>query len=364
MDQSHIRSKQLIVQAHKDLPQVFTDLDLTACQEGNQSFAAENIREHNLGNCFVAPDTLSALSDLQAVSPDAVTIVTGRHWADKRIDDVTGEKHPDGALHDLIGGEASPLAKCNAVAGHGRIIVKDGKQTILRRSDNPKQTLAEQKFETYIGRGLLNIKEEAFKKWPDMRGEILGEKKKHLSYFNIADYMKKEPAKGQEAFDFIDEQMIRLFEGKKPDGSDNPAAPENPGNAYIYTVEPTGSMEVRSKHQSKRHGLEKSGFIEEALKKDGPVLVAGDSLGKNGTDRDMFEAMNEAFTKAGQRNRLFLVHVANGADSPEKGDPCHPDIIASSPEGLGNLLKMLPIDKHQQDKTTLAALKQQQNFQR
>lgn len=332
---------RLLKQAGEKPMVVFTDLDKTSCLEGNASYAAENKSETGKSGCYMQPDIRRALTDL-AQTGSSYYIVTGRHWADVRLNDVTGEKMPDGAFHDLLGG-VKDFEKASAVAGHGRLVVENGKTTVLRRSASPEDALKEQKFERYVGESVLALKEEIFKRWPESRGKILAEYKKHLSYLNLSEFSGQYPEKGKEMFAFVDTQMKYVMEGKNPDGSKNPNAPENPNNALFYTVEPTGSMEIRSKNQSKRNGVEKSGFLEQAYQKGGPVLVMGDSLAKNGTDRDMVEAVRDYFQEKGASDRVFVIHVMNGEKNriTDKNDKCFPTIAVKDPDELGQVMKMV-----------------------
>lgn len=310
---------------------VFTDLDKTSCVEGCREYAAENESETGKKGCFMQPDIRRALTSLPE-SGSAYYIVTGRHWKDARVDDVTGEKIPDGAFYDLLGG-VNAFEKAAAVAGHGRLLVKDGKTTVLSRSAN--DAFKEQKFERYIGENVLKLKQEIFKRWPEARGHILAEYKKHLSYVNVAEYAEINPEAGKEMAAFVDKEMRAMMTAKD--------APENPNNALFYTVEPTGSMEVRSRNQSKRNGVEKSGFLEQAYKQGGAVLVMGDSFGKNGTDRDMVEAVRDYFTAKGAQDRVFVIHVLNGEQNrlTDKTDSCFPTIAVKDPNELGQLMKLV-----------------------
>ncbi len=310
---------------------VFTDLDKTSCLEGCAEYAAENESETGKTGCFMQPDIRRALTSLPE-SGSAYYIVTGRHWKDVRVDDVTGEKIPDGAFYDLLGG-VKDFEKAAAVAGHGRLLVKDGKTSVLSRSEN--EAFKEQKFERYIGENVLKLKREIFKRWPESRGHILAEYKKHLSYVNVAEYAKLNPEAGREMAAFVDKEMRAMMTAKD--------APENPNNALFYTVEPTGSMEVRSRNQSKRNGVEKSGFLEQAYNRGGAVVVMGDSFGKNGTDRDMVEAVRDYFQAKGAADRVFVVHVLNGEQNrlTDKTDSCFPTIAVKDPNELGQLMKLV-----------------------
>ncbi|MGN0905071.1 MAG: hypothetical protein ACI4PW_07945 [Alphaproteobacteria bacterium] len=333
--------KQLFAQMETKPISVFTDLDKTSCLEGNVAYATGNAGETGVPGCFMQPDIRRAFAALKE-NGGSVYIVTGRHWADTRVNDVTGEHMPDGAFHDLLGG-APEFRAANAVAGHGRLVVKEGKTSVLRRDASPENTFREQKFERYVGERVLGLKQDIFRRCPEARGQIRAEYKKHLSYINIDSFRKTRPAEGKALFDFIDEQMHFIMDGRNPDGSRNPDAPENPDNALFYTVEPTGSMEIRSRNQSKRNGVEKSGFLEEVFERGGPVLVMGDSLGKNGTDRDMVEAVRGFFEKKNAADRVFVVHVMNGENNrlTDKSDPCHPDISVKDPDELGQMMKII-----------------------
>jgi len=332
---------RLLKMADQKSVAVFTDLDKTSCLEGNADYAAQNKTETGRSACYMQPEIRRALTDLPQTG-SAFYIVTGRHWKDVRIDDVTGEKIPDGAFHDLLGG-VKDFENASVVAGHGRLLVENGQTTILRRSASEEDTFKEQKFERYVGENVLALKEEIFKRWPEARGHILAEYKKHLSYLNLAEFMKSAPEKGKEMFAFVDQRMKYVMEGKNPDGSINKDAPENPNGALFYTVEPTGSMEVRSKNQSKRNGVEKSGFLEKAFEQGGPVLILGDSLAKNGTDRDMVEAVRDYFQKKGALDRVFVIHVMNGEKNriTDKTDKCFPTIAVKDPDELGQIMKMV-----------------------
>ncbi len=320
---------------------VFTDLDKTSCLEGNVAYAAENKTETGKDGCYMQPDIRRALTALPE-SGSSFFIVTGRHWADVRLNDVTGEKLPDGAFHDLLGG-VKDFEKASAVAGHGRLLVENGKTTVLRRAASAEDALKEQKFERYVGENVLALKEEIFERWPESRGKILAEYKKHLSYLNLAEFVQESPQAGKEMFDFVDTRMKYVMNSQNPDGTKNENAPENPNGALFYTVEPTGSMEIRSKNQSKRNGVEKSGFLERAFEKGGPVLVMGDSLAKNGTDRDMVEAVRDFFEKKGALDRVFVIHVMNGDNNriTDKADKCFPTISVKDPDELGQVMKMV-----------------------
>jgi len=94
---------RLLKQADQKPVCVFTDLDKTSCLEGNAAYAAQNKEETEMPACYMQPDIRRALTDLPK-SGSAFYIVTGRHWADVRVNDVTGEKVPDGAFYDLLGG--------------------------------------------------------------------------------------------------------------------------------------------------------------------------------------------------------------------------------------------------------------------
>lgn len=331
---------RLLKQAGEKPVTVFTDLDMTSCVEKNADYAAENKAETGKDGCYMQPDIRRALTALPETG-GAYFIVTGRHWADARVNDVTGEKMPDGAFHDLLGG-VKEFENASAVAGHGRLVVENGKTRVLRRAATPEDALKEQKFERYVGEGVLALKQEIFKRWPESRGKILAEYKKHLSYLNLAEFIKESPDKGKEMFDFVDTRMKRIMSGRNPDGSKNESAPENPNGALFYTVEPTGSMEIRSKNQSKRNGVEQSGFLDRAFEKGGPVLVLGDSLAKNGTDRDMVEAVRDYFESKGAADRVFVVHVMNGEKNriTDKSDKCFPTISVKDPDELGRVLKI------------------------
>lgn len=331
---------RLLKQAGEKPVTVFTDLDMTSCVEKNADYAAENKAETGKDGCYMQPDIRRALTALPETG-GAYFIVTGRHWADARVNDVTGEKIPDGAFHDLLGG-VKEFENASAVAGHGRLVVENGKTRVLRRAATPEDALKEQKFERYVGEGVLALKQEIFKRWPESRGKILAEYKKHLSYLNLAEFIKESPDKGKEMFAFVDTRMKRIMSGRNPDGSKNESAPENPNGALFYTVEPTGSMEIRSKNQSKRNGVEQSGFLDRAFEKGGPVLVLGDSLAKNGTDRDMVEAVRDYFESKGAADRVFVVHVMNGEKNriTDKSDKCFPTISVKDPDELGRVLKM------------------------
>lgn len=333
--------KKLFAALETDKPSVFTDLDKTSCIEGRKDYAEGNAAETGVPACYMQPDLRRAFTEIKENGGEAY-IVTGRHWADRRENDVTGEKLPDGAFHDLLGG-AKAFESFNAVAGHGRLLVKNGKTTVLRRDANEENTLKEQKFERYAGERVLGIKKEMFERWPEMRGLIRAEYKKHLSYIDIAGFIEQSPEEGKKALAFIDTQMKYIMDGKNPDGTKNPDAPENPDNAMIYAVEPTGAMEIRSKNQSKRNGVEKSGFLEEAYAKGGPVLVMGDSLGKNGTDRDMVEAVRSFFKSKNAADRVYVFHVMNGDKNriTDKADSCFPDIAVKNPDELGQIMKMV-----------------------
>lgn len=323
----------LMLEANKNPITVFTDLDKTSCEEGNAEFASINKEETGKEGCYMQPDLRRVFEKLPDIGC-GFNIVTGRHWSDVRVNDLTGEKIPDGAFHDLLGGVES-FEKVNAVAGHGRLVVQDGKTTVLRRGTNEEDALKEQKFERYVGENVLKLKEELFEKWPDSRGVILAEYKKHLSYVNVAEYQKKNPTAGTEMAAFVDEKMKAMMTSKE--------APENPNGALYYTVEPTGSMEVRSKNQSKRNGLEQSGFLQAAFDRGGPVLVLGDSLGKNGTDRDMVEATRDFFNERGAGDRVYVIHVLNGEKNriTDPNDKCFPNIAVENPNELGTIMKMV-----------------------
>ena len=332
---------RLLKQADQKPVCVFTDLDKTSCLEGNAAYAAQNKAETEMPACYMQPDIRRALTDLPK-SGSAFYIVTGRHWADVRVNDVTGEKVPDGAFYDLLGG-VKDFENASAVAGHGRLLVENGETTVLRRSASEEDAFKEQKFERYVGESVMALKEEIFERWPEARGHILAEYKKHLSYLNLAEFMESSPEKGKEMFAFVDQRMKYVMEGKNPDGTKNDKAPENPNGALFYTVEPTGSMEIRSKNQSKRNGVEKSGFLERAFEQGGPVLVMGDSLAKNGTDRDMVEAVRDYFQEKGALDRVFVIHVMNGEKNriTDKSDKCFPTITVKDPNELGQVMKMV-----------------------
>lgn len=332
---------RLLKEAGKKPVHVFTDLDKTSCLEGNAAYAAENKAETGMPGCYMQPAVRRALTALPG-SGSSFYIVTGRHWADARIDDMTGEKIPDGAFHDLLGG-VKDFEKTSAVAGHGRLLVKDGKTSVLRRAASEEAAFKEQKFERYVGENVLALKEEIFKRWPESRGRILAEYKKHLSYLNLSEFIESSPEQGKEMFAFVDARMHAVMDGRNPDGTKNENAPENPDSALFYTVEPTGSMEIRSKNQSKRNGVEKSGFLEEAYQSGGPVLVMGDSFAKNGTDRDMVEAVRGFFKEKGAEDRVFVIHVMNGEKNrvTDKSDACYPALSVRDPDELGQVMKMV-----------------------
>lgn len=332
---------RLLKETGKKPVHVFTDLDKTSCLEGNAVYADENKAETGRPGCYMQPDIRRALTALPE-SGSSFYIVTGRHWADVRINDVTGEKIPDGAFHDLLGG-VKDFEKTSAVAGHGRLLVTDGKTSVLRRAASQEDAFKEQKFERYVGENVLALKDEIFKRWPESRGHILAEYKKHLSYLNLSEFAESSPEKGKEMSAFVDMRMKYIMAGKNPDGTKNENAPENPNSALFYTVEPTGSMEIRSKNQSKRNGVEKSGFLEKAYQSGGPVMVMGDSLAKNGTDRDMVEAVRDYFQEKGALDRVFVVHVMNGEKNriTDKTDKCFPTIAVRDPDELGQVMKMV-----------------------
>ena len=93
----------------------------------------------------------------------------------------------------------------------------------------------------------------------------------------------------------------------------------------------------------KRNGVEKSGFLEQAYQKGGPVLVMGDSLAKNGTDRDMVEAVRDYFQEKGALDRVFVIHVMNGDKNriTDKADKCFPSVAVKDPDELGQVMKMV-----------------------
>lgn len=337
---SHQNLSRLLKRAGEKPVTVFTDLDMTSCVEKNAVFAMENKAETGKDGCYMQPDIRRALTALPETG-GAFFIVTGRHWADARVNDVTGEKIPDGAFHDLLGG-VKEFENASVVAGHGRLVVENGQTRVLRRAATPEDALKEQKFERYVGESVLALKREIFKRYPEARGKILAEYKKHLSYLNLAEFVKESPDKGKEMFSFVDTRMKQVMNGQNPDGSKNESAPENPNGALFYTVEPTGSMEIRSGNQSKRNGVEQSGFLDRAFEKGGPVLVLGDSLAKNGTDRDMVEAVRDYFEAKGAADRVFVVHVMNGENNriTDKSDKCFPTISVKDPDELGQILKM------------------------
>ncbi len=339
--QSRQNLTKLLKLAGKKPLSVFTDLDKTSCLEGNVDFARENEKETGVKGCYMQPDIRRALTALPETNSQ-VYIVTGRHWSDVRINDRTGEKIPDGAFYDLLGG-LEAFEKIPAVAGHGRLVVQEGKTTVLSRAASEQEAFKEQKFERYVGERVLALKEDIFKKFPEVRGEILAEYKKHLSYINLDEFMKKNQKQGAELFSFVDEQMKFIMSGKNPDGSENKDAPENPNGALFYTVEPTGSMEIRSQNQSKRNGVEKSGFLEQSFEEGGPILVLGDSLAKGGTDRDMVEAVRDFYKAKGQEDRVFVIHVMNGEENKmtDKKDACYPTISVKNPQELGQVMKMV-----------------------
>ena len=331
---------RLLKQADQKPVCVFTDLDQTSCMEGNKEYAAENKAETGRPACYMQPEIRRALTDLPKTG-SGFYIVTGRHWEDVRVNDVTGEKIPDGAFHDLLGG-VKDFENASVVAGHGRLLIENGKTTVLCRSASKEDAFKEQKFERYIGENVMALKKEIFERWPEARGHILAEYKKHLSYLNLAEFVESSPEKGKEMFAFVDQRMKYVMDGKNPDGTKNPDAPENPNNALYYTVEPTGSMEVRSRNQCKRNGVEKSGFLEKAFEQGGPVLVLCDSLAKNGTDRDMVEAVRDFFEAKGAADRVFVIHVMNGEKNriTDKSDTCFPTIAVKDPDELGQIMKM------------------------
>lgn len=332
---------RLLSQADQKPVCVFTDLDKTSCLEFNADYAAENKAETGKSGCYMQPDIRRALTSLPQTG-SSYYIVTGRHWADVRINDVTSQKIPDGAFYDLLGG-VKDFEKASGVAGHGRLLINNGETTVLRRSASPQDSFKEQKFERYVGERVLKLKTDIFKRWPETRGKILAEYKKHLSYINLSDFIKESPLVGKEVFEYVDTGMKQIMNGQNPDGTKDINAPENPNNALFYTVEPTGSMEIRSKNQSKRNGVEKSGFLEEAYKAGGPVIVMGDSLAKNGTDRDMVEAVRDYFQKKWALDRVFVIHVMNGEQNriTDRNDTCYPTISIKDPDELGQVMKMV-----------------------
>ncbi|MCQ2914704.1 MAG: hypothetical protein MJ247_05880 [Alphaproteobacteria bacterium] len=324
----------LLRNASREPISVFTDLDMTSCEEGNKKFAEQNKETMGVDKCYMNPDIAQSLTKLPEYGCDYY-IVTGRHWSDFRENDLTGEKIPDGAFHDLLGG-AKAFENANVVAGHGRLVVEEGKTKVLHRSNaTDEEVLKEQKFERYIGENVLKLKKELFEKWPESKGVILAEYKKHLSYINVSEYQKLDPKAGEAMAKFVDKKMQSFMNDEN--------APENPNGALMYCVEPTGSMEVRSKNQSKRNGLEQSGFLQKAYDRGGLVLVMGDSLGKNGTDRDMVSCVRDFFNERGAGDRVVVMHVQN---SPEKKltdvkDPCYPDIAFENVDELGKALKLI-----------------------
>lgn len=324
---------KLLKEAGKKPVSVFTDLDLTSCQEGNSQFSKQNKDETGYDGCFMQPDIRRALMSLSE-NDGKFYIVTGRHWKDYRQNDLTGEKIPDGAFYDLLGG-VKDFENADVVAGHGRLLIKDGKTTVLRRAASEQDAFKEQKFERYVGENVLRIKEEIFKRWPDARGQILAEYKKHLSYINVADFAQKNPEEGAKITQFAYENLTKMMTSDQ--------APENPNNALYFAVEPTGAMEIRSRNQSKRNGIEKSGFLEQAYLRGGPVVVMGDSLKPNGTDRDLVEGVRDFFKSKAALDRVFVIHVMNGIENRicDEKDSCYPSISVENPTQLGQVMKMV-----------------------
>lgn len=82
----------------------------------------------------------------------------------------------------------------------------------------------------------------------------------------------------------------------------------------------------------------------------------GDSLGKNGTDRDMVEAVRGFFKAKNAEDRVFIFHVMNGEQNriTNKNDSCHPDISVKNPDELGQVMKM--VAGRAKAKTNAAAL--------
>lgn len=323
---------------NKETLSIFTDLDLTTCNKNNPAYA-----EANGDGSYMQPEIRKSFAALRSKGAE-LYIVTGRDWADYYIDDVSGQKKKGGALYDLLGGDKSEFKNCKVIAGHGRTITKNGKTNVIGRTKGKE--LVERKFASYVGKRVLRLKQTLFQKYPDMRGKIEADFKKHLSFVNVKQYVKglKDQKLAEEINNYIRKQMTFIVNSQDENGNLDSKVPQNPDNIFKFIEEPTGSMEIRAGNWTKKHGIIASGFLEEALKKSGPVMVMGDSLGKNGTDRDLFSAANEIFTKNNARDRLFLIQVVNnehnGLDKQiyDADDPCKPDIAVSSPDYLGIVL--------------------------
>lgn len=323
---------------------VFTDLDYTCCVADEPDYETRNYEALGVRRCFMVPSVRRAFLELHHRGCP-IFFITGRHWSDRRLDDRTRKYVPDGALNDLLGGPDSPFAGFDAIAGHGRQIIRDRKVCILKRSDDPARRKAEQLFERYAGERMLNIKRMVMSLFPDAAPYVHAEYKKHISYVNIIDYPVKDKSRFDMIFDFMKKQVGHILTGKDENGVPARNVPENIGGTFVSSLDPRGSVDIRSLSQNKGRALIHSGFMEQAFETGFPVLVMGDSLGPHGTDRDMFLCLKEFFAKRRAAGRIFFLHVLNREEHRilDKSDPCFPDIVVPSPEELGKLMLFITV---------------------
>lgn len=321
-------------------PCVFSDLDYTCCLSGNSDYERENKRLFGIKKCFLNPNAAKAFLNIRQKGGN-VFFVTGRHWSSKRKDPETNLFIEDGALNDLLGGKESPFAKFNAVAGHGRQIVENGKIRLMRRSSDHEQNKAELDFEKFANKKMREAARQIKKLFPDVAKYVRYECKKNLCYVNIISFPAEQNRKRfEEIFTWLRDQALFTVNGQDCFGNKDPSAPPNPNGMFVASFDQSGSAEIRSRSFNKGKTLLKSGFLNNALASGRPVLVCGDSLAGKGTDRDMFSAAKTLFQQNNALNKLFLIQVLNN-ELELVFDPCAPDIALSSADEFGKLMLSL-----------------------
>lgn len=321
---------------------VFSDLDYTCCLAGNGQYAETNRSRFGIRECFMNPDALTAFITLKE-QHCPVFFVTGRHWNDVRKDAESGSFIPDGALNDLLGGKNSPLAAFDAIAGHGRQIIENGRTRILKRSDSEEKIKAERLFRHFVNVRMKALTRLVRTEYPDAAPFVRSECKKHLCYINIIDFPDESEKRFNEIFSRIKRQVEYILEGRNENGEPVKNAPPNPDGVFVSSVDEKGSVDIRSRSYNKGRALIRSGFMEKAFETGNPVLVSGDSLTGSGTDRDMFLCLKDFFKSRNASDRLFLVQVLNSPSSriSDPEDPCRPDIVLNSPDEFGKLMLSL-----------------------